>query len=191
MKIVKGLLFLLLGLLIILGIGTIFLPEKAYVERTAQINAPASVVFEQVNNFKNWEKWSPWKKADPTMKFTYSSNNPTGKGEWYSWTSDGGDGKMTMVESSQNQSLKTQLDFEGMGTSYGSWKFEPSGNGTKVTWGFDAELSGLSKWMGLTMDGFLGGMFEDGLADIKKIAEAAPKPAPAASVLPTPAAEAQ
>ena len=111
------------------------------------------------------------------MKVTYSSNNPVGKGSYYSWMGEkSGEGKLTILEEVPNQSIKTQLDFKGMGTSYGKWKFEETGNGTKVTWGFDSELSGFTKWMGLTMDSFLGGQFEEGLAEIKKLAESMPAP---------------
>lgn len=179
MDILKKVLLFLLGLIILMAIATIFLPTKSHVERSLTINAPASNVYTQVANLKNWEKWSPWNKADPGMKLTYSSNNPVGKGAHYSWvgTNDqSGKGKLTIVEAAPNQSLKTKLDFEGMGTSYGTWKFEPSGNGTKVTWGLDSEMSGFSKWFGLMMDSMVGGQFEEGLAGIKDLAESMPAP---------------
>ena len=180
MGILKKVLLFLLGLIILMAIATIFLPSKSHVERSVTINAPASAVYSQVANLKNWEKWSPWKKADPGMKLSYSAN-PVGKGAHYSWigTNDqSGKGKMTILDAVPNQSLKTQLDFDGMGTSYGTWKFEPTSNGTKVTWGFDSEFSGPSKWFGIMMDNMLGGQFEEGLAGIKQLAESMPAQLP-------------
>ncbi len=191
MGILKKVLLFLLFIAIIIGIGSFFLPNKVHVERSLTINAPVNNVYTQVNNFKNWEKWSPWKKADPGMKLTYSSDNPAGKGASYSWVgtnSSTGEGSMKILDAIPNKEIKTQLDFKGMGTSYGKWNFEPTGNSTKVTWGFDTEFSGIWKWMGLMMDGQLGGQFEDGLAEIKKIAESMPAvPAPVAEPIAAPA----
>ncbi len=185
MGILKKVLLFLLGLIILMAIATIFLPSKSHVERSLTINAPASNVYAQVVNFKNWEKWSPWKKADPTMKLSYSSANPVGKGASYSWVGEkSGEGTMSILSEIPNKEIKTKLDFKDMGTSYGTWKFEPAGNGTKVTWGFDSELSGFSKWFGLMMDGQLGGQFEEGLADIKKLAESMPAVSPVPMPLP-------
>jgi len=46
-------------------------PADFRIERRATIAAPPSVVFDQVNDFRNWSAWSPWAKLDPAMKETY------------------------------------------------------------------------------------------------------------------------
>src|SRR5690242_2693728 len=93
---------LLYGIVVIVIIIAIFCvvvamqPAHYQVERSAIINAPATVVFAQVNDFHKWEAWSPWAKMDPSMKTTYSGA-PAGNGAVYSWAGnkDVGEGRMT------------------------------------------------------------------------------------------------
>jgi len=46
-------------------------PADFRITRTATIAAPPDIVFPQVNDFHNWDAWSPWAKLDPAMKQTY------------------------------------------------------------------------------------------------------------------------
>lgn len=174
MRILRGILFTLLGLLLLLVIVSFFLPSKVNVTRSATINAPADRIFTEVNDFKNWPKWMPWSEKDPTMKFTYDATT-AGKGAGYCWKSEAqGNGCMKIAESVANSSIQTEIDFGDRGTSLGSWKFEPEGSQTKVTWGMEADMSKppiIGKYFGLMMDGMVGGDFERGLANIKKITE--------------------
>ncbi|MND01445.1 Polyketide cyclase / dehydrase and lipid transport [compost metagenome] len=50
---------------------------------------------------------------------------------------------------------------------------EPQGGGTRVTWAMTGANTFMSKVMGLffNMDRFVGGQFENGLADLKAAAE--------------------
>ena len=87
MRILRGILFSLLGLLLLLLIVSFFLPSKVNVTRSATINAPADRIFAEVNDFKNWHKWMPWSEKDPTMKFIYDATT-AGKGAGYCWKSE-------------------------------------------------------------------------------------------------------
>src|ERR1051325_293703 len=99
MKILKKIGIAILSLIVLLVVISFFLPGNMNVERSVVINAPAPVVFDQVNTLKNWEQWSPWQMMDSTMKITYSGP-ASGKGAGYSWTSkDMGVGTMTLTES--------------------------------------------------------------------------------------------
>jgi len=42
-------------------------PTEYRVERSSTIDAPAKLVFDQVNNHKLRDAWSPWEKMDPDM----------------------------------------------------------------------------------------------------------------------------
>ena len=46
-------------------------PSEFRIERSATIAAPAPAVFAQVNDFHNWQAWSPWAKLDPTAKNSF------------------------------------------------------------------------------------------------------------------------
>jgi hypothetical protein len=39
-------------------------PSEFRIVRSATISAPSPAVFAQVNDFHNWEAWSPWAKLD-------------------------------------------------------------------------------------------------------------------------------
>lgn len=175
MKILKITGIVLAALILIILIGPFFLPAKFHVERSVAIAAPAAAVFGQINNLKNWEKWGPWQAEDPGMTITYAEK-VAGPGASYSWTSEkSGNGTLTIIESAPFTDIKNELNFEGMGTSYGSWHFEESENKTTLTWGFDGRLKGLYKWFGLIMERNMVPMMDKGLASIKKIAEEKPK----------------
>ncbi len=170
MKRNKIIAFIVLDLLIMLAVIPMFLPETYQVQRSITINAPAENVFVLVNQVENWAKWIPWAEEDETMKFQYGDQKQ-GVNAWYSWTSENSGGKLTILESIENQSIKTQLDFDGQSPAEGFWKFESDENSTKVTWGFGGKLAYSERYIGLFMDTFLGENFERGLANIKILAE--------------------
>ena len=64
------------------------------------------------------------------------------------------------------------LEFEGFDDlSYASLDLEETSDGTKVTWGFDSQFGGFFKYFGLFMDGMLGPTYEEGLTNLKQVAE--------------------
>ncbi|MCW3103987.1 MAG: hypothetical protein JWO09_2427 [Bacteroidetes bacterium] len=182
MKILKKIGIALLVLVALFLIVSLFLPSNVRVERSTQINVPASVAFSQVNNFHNWPQWSYWDNIDPAMKSTYEGPE-SGVGAKHLWTSDNenvGHGNITIVESKPDTLILTDLEFEGMGTSRGGWKFRNEGNGCIATTYMDMDMGFFGRVPGLMMDGMLGGDFEKTLAGLKKHCESMPA-APAAA----------
>lgn len=186
MKILKGILIVIAVVALILIVVTFLLPSKTEMERSKLIEAPQEMLFEQVNNLKNWSAWSPWHQLDPDMKVDYSSDNPTGEGAWYSWegNQDVGSGKLTILESDPTNRIRTEMLFmDSEDPAFSNWIFEETDNGTKVTWTFDAEMSGAGKWFGLMMESFLGPSYEQGLNNLDSVATSLPhEPDPAADV---------
>jgi len=174
MKLLRKLIFLFLMLVFIVVVVGLILPSKIHVEQSQLINAPAATVFDQVNNMENWEKWSAWKLKDPGMVISYPGQK-VGKGASYSWKSeDSGNGSMEIIESNPNSSIITSLDFEGQGGGSGTWKFEPEGNGTKVTWAFDTDMGSnpLMSILGFVMKGSLNNNLKESLENMKGVVEA-------------------
>ena len=175
---------ILIGLAIVIVIFVVFValqPSHYRVERSATMNAPAPVVFAQVNDFHKWNAWSPWAKLDPGMKQTFEGA-PAGTGAVYKWAgnSEVGEGQMTIKESHASDLIKIKLDFlkPFAATSDTVFTFTPEGNQTKVTWTMDGEKNFIAKAFHLFMniDKMVGGDFEKGLAQMKTVAESAPKP---------------
>jgi len=69
------------------------------------------------------------------------------------------------------------------GTYSGDINLEPTEGGTKVTWTYDGDVTGsgmasaaMGKIMGMFIDSVLGGDYEQGLANLKTLAESLPQP---------------
>ncbi len=159
---------------LVFGVGS-FLPKDFRVERSIHVDAPAGVVFDQVNTLRNWSAWSPWTARDPTIENSYSGPE-SGVGASVSWTSEGsGDGTQTITKSERPSRIETQLDFGEMGQPTADWSFEPSAEGTKVTWGLSGRANGaLGGYFAAMMDRMLGADYEDGLARLKQVVESTP-----------------
>lgn len=165
--------------LVLLGIGAMALmgcePKTYEVKREIVIDAPADVVFAEVNNLKAQEAWSPWEAKDPDMERTYEGPE-AGVGAKYSWKGNDevGHGSMEILEVEPNKYVKTNLIFTEpwQSESIIIWTFEPVEGGTKASWTVNGELPGFMFWMGEEdMDEMMGPDFENGLAELKEVAE--------------------
>src|SRR5262245_52684033 len=87
-------------------------PADFRVERSADLAAPAPVVFGLVNDFHQWTRWSPWEGRDPNLHRTYSGS-PSGLGATYAWegTREVGAGRMTITDSKPPERLHIRLEF--------------------------------------------------------------------------------
>ena len=84
MKILKYLLFLVLILIIGTAIYVAVQPNSFEFERSRTINVPPAVVYQKVNDYKEWPSFSPWMEMDPDAEITYGEKT-SGKGASYSW----------------------------------------------------------------------------------------------------------
>lgn len=167
--------------LVLLCIGSMALigcePKTYEVKREIVIDAPADVVFTEVNNLKAQEAWSPWEAKDPNVERSYDGPE-AGVGAKYSWKGNDeiGHGSMEILEVEPNKYVKTNLIFTEpwQSESIIIWTFEPVEGGTKASWTVNGELPGFMFWMGEDeMDEMMGPEFEDGLAQLKAVAEEA------------------
>jgi effector-binding domain-containing protein len=174
-KILYGFLAVIAATVII----SLFLPGSVHVERSLEMDAPAAKIFPLINDLKLSEKWSPWFEKDPSMEITWGDKT-VGVGASYCWKGDpdlSGTGCMEISESIENKSLTTKLDFDEQGTAVGGWVLEESDSRTRVTWGFDTDVSSppvIGKYFGLMMNGFVGPDFEKGLSNMKEYVESVP-----------------
>jgi effector-binding domain-containing protein len=173
MRILKKIGIALLVIIVLLLIISAFLPGKRRVERSMLINAPASVVFDQVNTLKNWKSWSYWDNIDSAMVSNYEGPE-SGVGARHIWKSDNkdvGHGSLEISESTPNKSVGFILNFEDMGPAQGGWTFRDTTGGTWATTYMNMELPFAFRIMGLMMDGWLGADFEKSLEGLKKVSE--------------------
>src|SRR5439155_24076560 len=137
--------------------------------RSAKIAALPSAVFAQVNDYHNWDAWSPWAKLDPDAKVTFEG--PTsGAGSTFTWSGNDkvGAGRQTIVESVPDELVRIKLEFEKpfKATNTAEFTFKPDGEQTLVTW----TMFGQNNFMGKTFslisdcDKMVGSEFEKVLA---------------------------
>lgn len=161
-------------------------PSSFRIERTAQVAAPAPIVFAMVNDFHQWPNWSPWEKLDAGMKKTYAGA-AAGAGAVYEWSGNDkvGEGRMTILESRPNEVVKIKLEFikPWTATNTAIFTLTPSGDGTQVSWAMEGQNNFMAKafTMFMDMDKMVGKDFERGLSALKEQSEAEAKKRAAAA----------
>jgi hypothetical protein len=182
---------LVTALLIVLAMIFIFLialvgmiemqPDTFRLERSQKMMAPPEAVFAQVNDFHNWQAWSPWAKLDPNATNTYSGAE-SGRGAKFAWNGNDevGAGELEIVESKPNELIKMKLSFlrPMENTCDTVFSFRPEDGGTLMTWSMEGPNSFLGKALHLVidMDAMVGAQFEEGLTSIQQIVEQKPAP---------------
>lgn len=168
-------------LLAIIGIGLIipvFLSSSVKCETSIVIDAPAENVYEQIANFKNWNRWSAWNRQDPNMKVVYGGPD-MGTGSWYTWDSEMsqlGNGKGTIDAEAPNDSIRVKLEFMGGGTpAWAVYRFKKEGTGVKVTMTFNAEMGYVMRYFAGMMQKEVMKKTDEGFQTLKTICENGPK----------------
>lgn len=180
-KAILGILALVVVAVIVICAVIAMQPEDFKVTRSTTMNAPPERIFEQVNDFHKWDAWSPWAKLDPNMKTTYSGAAP-GAGSSYTWVgnNDVGEGKMAITASHPSDHVAIDLEFIRPFSAKNITEFnlKPDGDKTNVTWSMTGKNNFMAKGFGLVMnmDKLVGGDFDKGLAQMKAVVEASPKP---------------
>ncbi len=172
---ILGIIAILIGLLVAVVATR---PATFRIERSLQMTAAPAAVFNQVNDFHNWDDWSPWAKIDPSMAQTYEGES-SGKGAIYTWNSKNpkaGEGRMEILESTPTQSIVIKLQFikPFAATNSSEFFFTPSNGGTQVLWALSGarDFKGKAFGMLMDMDKLIGADFEKGLAAMSAAAEA-------------------
>lgn len=177
MKFLKGLLIAVLSLVVIYFILALFAPSNYKVTRTMDINAPATIVFDQISNFQNWEKWSPWAEKDSSVKNTYEGDmgKVNSKMSWVGNEELSGTGSMTISGLEMNKSVNYDLAFEipYEMSSKGGMILEEKEGKTSMTWYDEGDIPFLMRPMMLFMDldAQIGPDFERGMTRIDSVAQ--------------------
>jgi hypothetical protein len=175
MKFLKYLLFLLL--ILITGALLFFATKdgKFEVVESRVIDAPAQVIFNFINDFKNWESFGSW-MDDETLKINYPQIT-SGVGASYSWNSEkDGKGAMQTLAVEPYETIVQKIVFNGSLQDEGYeivWNFEPEefGQKTKVTWSMNGELGLFEKMFftayGMDMNAMLSEMYVESLNNLE------------------------
>jgi hypothetical protein len=139
------------------------------------VKASPEKILSLIKDFHEWAQWSPYEKVDPDMSRTFSGAEQ-GPGAVYEWSGNSniGQGRMEILEVTPEK-VTIKLDFirpmEGHNTA--EFLLEPQGDETKVTWLMSGPSKLVTKVMStyFNLDGMIGNQFEEGLANMKTVAE--------------------
>ena len=151
-------------------------PNTFSVQRSTTIKAPPDRVYPLIEDFYNWATWSPWEKLDPGMRKTFGGAT-RGNGAVYEWDGNNkaGAGRMEITATAAPHRLTIALDFTRPFRSSNTTAItlDPKSDSTMITWAMHGPQPFASKLFGLfvNMDTLIGKDFEQGLANIKAIAE--------------------
>lgn len=169
MRILKYIFLLLLLSLVALSIFMATQKGDFNVERSKFINSTKPVVYNYVNDYKNWEDFGSWTTEDPEIKISYPQKT-IGQGASYSWEGKEGEGQMRTLFVKENDSISQKMNFNGTEAKV-SWRFKDTIGGTKVTWRSAGKMSFIFKiYAALNggVDKVIGTMYEKSLDNLDK-----------------------
>jgi hypothetical protein len=150
-------------------------PDTFRVERSTTIAAPPEKIHALINDFGQWQSWSPYEKKDPAMR-RIRSGPPAGQGAVYAWEGNKeiGTGRMEIIETTPT-SIRIRLDFAEPFEAHNIAEFtlSPKADATRVTWSMHGPNNFVGKMIQtvIDMDRMVGSDFEAGLASLKALGE--------------------
>ncbi|MDC7682626.1 SRPBCC family protein [Asticcacaulis sp. BYS171W] len=153
-------------------------PDHFRLERSISIDAAPEIIFDQIQDFRQWRNWSPWENIDPDLRRTYTGP-ASGAGAVYEWDSDNnkaGQGRMEIQRTEPARSVVIELTFIKPIAAVNTAEFtlQPQDGNTRVIWAMYGPAPFMSRLFGLifNMDKMVGGDFEKGLIALKAVSEA-------------------
>lgn len=141
------------------------------VSRSAVLPAGPLQVFGLLNDFHQWDHWSPWAKLDPNSRVTFDGAE-SGVGAKFAWDGNNkvGAGSMEILEARPGEHLRLRLTFlrPMVAENLTVFTLSPEGSGTKLTW----TMTGPQNFMGklfntlINCEKMVGKDFEKGLANM-------------------------
>ncbi|MBC9931741.1 SRPBCC family protein [Chitinophaga qingshengii] len=174
MKVLKALAWIVAILLLVLIILIFAAPTQIHVERSVEINAPASIVWNNIVRFEKFNQWNTWKLMDSTAEYTITGDDGT-VGAIDAWKGKKiGEGKLQHLSLDPYKYIQQKLTFITPFHSESDVFFQLSeaAGKTKVIWGFNAHYDRPQNVMALFMKGALEDDFAKGLSNLKSMAEA-------------------
>lgn len=145
---------------------------KYSVRKSVTIDAPQAKIRALIEDFNQWNRWSPWTIAEPECPIEISGE-PGVIGHSMMW--DGeiiGSGRNTLNSIAANEIAYDLAFFKPWKSeAEARFQFEDSGEQTKVTWCLSSSMPWFLFFMIKTMKNWIGMDYERGLRMLKALAE--------------------
>lgn len=173
MKLIKVILSILVAFIVLWVVVAFFSPKYISVKESIVIEHAPNVIFNQVNDFKNWENWSVWNQKDSLMKLTYS--NPSfGENSSIKWESESeGNGSQKIIESLAYEKIRILVQLDDWNDNFSNWMLRELGEfKTEVIWEFeDTEVSFFFRPMGFSISNSIKDDYIKSLENLKYFCE--------------------
>ena len=175
MKIIRTLMAAVITMLVLAVIIGLFLPQQAVVRRQIFIQAAPEQVYAILERPRQFNDWSPWAVQYPGTKYEYFGPD-TGVGagmRWFGEDPRAGVGSLKIIEAEPPRRLREELDFGQRGLNWTEFRLHAENGGTRVVWEFEmlAGMNPVQRWYGLFLDELVGPSCEQGLNNLKALAE--------------------
>ena len=167
MKIVKYIFLLLLLAAIAVTVFIATQEGKYNIKKDKVISVPRTLLYNYINDYKNWENLDLLASADTTAAFTYSEN-AVGKGAFMSWVKDKNTGRVQTINIAANDSISQKADINDLESDI-LWSFKDTLNSTKVSVRLKGKLTFSEKAAALLnggMDNQIESSLEKGLDNL-------------------------
>jgi hypothetical protein len=165
------LLFVLLAVAVLLLLAA-RQPDSFTIQREGSIPASPEAVTALLQDFHQWQNFSPWEALDPTMTRSFSGADQ-GVGAAYVWSGNKkvGRGDMLVTASIPGKSVAIDLNFQAPMKANNTCLFtlRPEGNGSHLTWSMSGKNNFVGKIFALVfnIDKMVGKDFEKGINNLR------------------------
>ena len=130
MKIVKYIFLLLVLASIAITVFIATQEGKYNIKEEKVINVPKSVLYNYINDYRNWENLGMLTDADTTAQYTYSENS-VGKNATMAWVKNATNGNIQTINAVANDSISQKVVIDNLASQI-SWRFKDTLNSTKI-----------------------------------------------------------
>ena len=158
------------GVVAVAVTATFLLPRTVEVTRSAVLPVEPQQVLALATSTSGFQTFNPYRDSDPDLKIT-PFGPEAGIGAGFAFEGKGGKGTQT-IEAITDTSVTYAIDMGAMGKPTQWITAKPTEGGTEVTWRVQSDmgLNPVFRVFGLFMDGMMGPVFEQGLANLEKTA---------------------
>ena len=173
MRLIKGFIFAIAGLFIMITLLSLLIPSKVMVSRGVVINANPQKIYAEISILQNWKHWQPVFKSD-SLKINFSPGS-TGTNSFCEWESNGKKNKLIITDRVDNQiSVALQREGENDVSITIVVVTLPDSNSVQVEWNALTRLKWYpwEKFYGIFIEKSSGQGYEDALNSLKAYVEA-------------------
>jgi len=176
MKVVKGVLYFILIMVVATLLAALFAPSKMEARRMVTIDKEPEVVYRYLADIRNWQDWDPWFAIDSTQTRDYSGSVRS-HDYGFSWKSSHSDlksGSVQVLDLKLNEEISFDMDLEianQKSAGHGLFTLNARGSQTVLTWSMISEMNYPHRLLNYFMKQSLSLKLERGLQNVKNKCE--------------------